>query len=63
MDPKLHRESIMLLVNEPADRLRPLMPDNNLSVEVEKKLDFIDRRLCVALGINFDITPSAYSYD
>ena len=39
------------------------MPDNNRSVEVEKKIDLFDRRLCVALGINFDTAPSAYIYD
>jgi hypothetical protein len=61
MDPQRHRESIMLRINELAEKL--VDKDGNLPVEVEKEVDLIDRRLCVALGIDFETAPSAYAYD
>jgi hypothetical protein len=61
MDPQRHREAIMLRINELAEKLAD--KDGSLPVEVEKEIDLIDRRLCVALGINFDAAPSAYAYD
>lgn len=63
MDPQRHRESIMLRINNMADRLRVLDKDHNLPAEVEKEIDLIDRRLCVALGIDYDTAPSPYAYD
>lgn len=63
MDPLRHRETIMLRVNEIADRLRLLDKDHNLPAEVEKEIDQIDRHLCKALGIDYATAPSAYAYD
>ena len=63
MDPQRHRECIMLTVNNMMDRLRELDKDHNLPVDVEKEIDLIDRRLCLALGIDYETAPSAYSYD
>lgn len=63
MNPQYERENIMLLINQLADRLRPLDENHNLPPEVEREIDTIDRRLCAALGIDYDTAPSAYSYD